>query len=166
MNSIIELLRSNRGNALINEDGVEDRFELLPALTETEIREFEHSLPCPLPAETRELLNFAQGFKGGALEEVTFGGPLTEFGLEEIFPHAITLAGDGFGNFWVIDLTSESKTWGPVFYACHDAPVIVYQSDDLLTFVEEVIRFSNRPWKSTIDDVHERLSNRIWRENP
>ena len=115
----------------------------------------------------RELLRFARGFKGvGALEEVSFGSLQAGFGLEEIFPHAIVLAGDGFGNFWVVDLTSESRSWGPIFYACHDAPVIVYQSEGLLRFVEEAIRFGNKPWKSEIDEVHEELSSRIWRDHP
>jgi hypothetical protein len=86
--------------------------------------------------------------------------------MEEIFPHAVTLAADGFGNFWVVDLTSESRAWAPIFYACHDPPVIVFQTDSLLDFVKEAIRFGNKPWKSEIDDVHEGLSTRIWRENP
>ena len=100
------------------------------------------------------------------LEEVTFGGPDPNFGLEDIFPYAIPLAGDGFGNFWIVDLTSESQSWGPIFYACHDAPVIVYQAESLLPFLQEVIRFGKKPWKSEIDDVHELMSSRIWRENP
>jgi hypothetical protein len=33
-------------------------------------------------------------------------------------------------------------------------------------FVQEVVRFGNKPWKGEIDDVHEALSDRIWRENP
>jgi len=86
--------------------------------------------------------------------------------MEEIFPHAVTLAADGFGNYWLVDLTSSSRAWAPIFYACHDAPVIVYQTDSLLHFVLEAIRFGNKPWKSEIDDVHEGLSARIWRENP
>jgi hypothetical protein len=86
--------------------------------------------------------------------------------MEEIFPCQITVASDGFGNFWTVDLTKESKTWGPIFYACHDTPVVVYQTDSLVHFVEEALRFGNRPWKSEINDVHERLSDRVWSENP
>jgi hypothetical protein len=114
-----------------------------------------------------ELLQFASGFEsGGALEEIRFADISGGFGMEEIFPHALAVAADGFGNYWIVDLTNESKSWGPIFYACHDAPVIVYQTDSLLHFVEEVIRFSGKPWKSELDDVHEQLSHRIWRDNP
>jgi hypothetical protein len=163
MNPIIDLLQKTRGTTFISEDGYETTFEFLPPLSGEELATFEATLPSPLPADIRELLQFARGCKG-VLEEINFSDSLG-FGMEEIFPHAISLAGDGFGNFWVVDLTSESKHWGPIFYACHDAPVIVYQSDDLLHFLKEAIRFENKPWKGEID-VHEEFSTRIWRENP
>src|ERR1035437_4388756 len=165
MNPLIELLQANLNRIFVNEDGIEDSFELLPPLTAQEISSFEASLPWSLPDEIRELVRFARGFRG-VLDEITFGGPGMEFGLENIFPHAISIAGDGFRNFWVVDLTTESVTWGPIFYVCHDAPAIVYQAPSLLRFIEEAIRFGNKPWKSEIDDVHEALSTRIWRENP
>jgi len=44
--------------------------------------------------------------------------------------------------------------------------VIVYQTDSLLHFIQEAVRFGNRPWKSEIDDVHEHFTNQVWRENP
>ena len=162
MNPIIELLRQNQQTIFVDEDGLEDPFELLPALTEQELAAFEASLPCPLPDEIRELLRFARGFKG-VLEEISFTDRFAGF-EEGIFPHAISLAGDGFGNFWIVDLTSTS--WGSVFYVCHDAPVVVYQAEDLRHFIQEALRSGNKPWKSEIDTVHEELSNRIWRDNP
>lgn len=48
----------------------------------------------------------------------------------------------------------------------NSAPVIVYQTDSLLHFVEEVVVSANKPWKSEIVDVHETFTTRIWRENP
>jgi hypothetical protein len=165
MNPIVELLKQSQGTLFVSEDGIEDRFELKPALTEQELATFEGSLPCPIPEEVREVLRFARGFDG-VLGGVSFAGLPAGFGLEQIFPHAVALAGDGFGNFWVVDLTRESMSWGPILYACHDAAVVVFQTDSLLHFLQEVIRYGNKPWKSEIDDVHESLSDRIWRENP
>jgi hypothetical protein len=107
MNSVIELLQQTEGAIFVNEDGLEDSFEVLPALSNEELERFQVSLPCSLPEEIRELLTFASGFKVGGLEEVWFAAE--GFGMEEIFPHAVTLAADGFGNFWVVDLTSESR---------------------------------------------------------
>ncbi len=165
MNPIVELLKQSQGTLFVNEDGIEHRFALRPPLTEQELADFEASLPCPIPGDVREVLSFARGFDG-VLGGISFCGSPGGFGLEEILPHAVTLAADGFGNFWIVDLTHESTSWGPIFYASHDAPVVVFQTESLLHFLQEVIRFGNKPWRSEIDDVHESLSDRIWRENP
>jgi len=87
-------------------------------------------------------------------------------GSKRFFPRLSPLQPDGFENYWLVDLIKDSKGWGPVFYACHDAPVIVFQATDAAHFVAEAIRFSNSPWTSEIDDVHEALTARIWRDNP
>jgi hypothetical protein len=164
MNPIIEFLKQTEGSVFINEDGLKNTFKLLAPLTEQELARFEEGLPCRPPDEYRELLRFASGFEGvlGGVSFVDAEG----FGLEDVFPNARTLAADGFGNSWVVDLTSESRSFGPIFYACHDAPVIVYQTDGLFHFIQEAIRMGNDPWTSEIDQVHENLAGRIWRENP
>ena len=167
MNSIIELLKANEGKLLINQDGLEDHLKLLPGLTEDQLMKLERSLPCPIPQDIRELLLLTNGFNvGGGLDEISFSDPFWAFGMEETFPHAMPLCADGFGNYWIVDLTSESHSWAPIFYVCHDPAVVVFQTDSLLHFVEEAIRFGNEPWRSELDDVHEKFSNRIWRENP
>lgn len=167
MNPIIDLLEHSRGAVFVNEDGVEDHFEVLPPLSDQELVQFAASLPCPIPDDVIELLKFARGAKlGGGLQEISFADLSSGFGLEEIFPNGVPIAADGFGNYWIVDLTSESTHWGPIFYACHDAPVIVYQTDSLLHFIDESIKFGHKPWKSEINDVHEQLADRIWRENP
>jgi hypothetical protein len=151
---------------LEDEDGEVSELRLLPPLSAVEFETLQSNLPCPLPADARELLAFARGIEG-ILDEVDFTGGLGGgFGVEEIFPHAIPLAHDGFGNYWIVDLTPETTTWGPIFFACHDAPVIVYQTDSLAHFIGELIRFGNPPWESEINEVHEVHQLRIWRENP
>jgi len=159
MDPIIDLLRHS------NEDGLEDRLELMPPLTDQELAAFEAGLSCRLPSEIRDLLEFARGFSG-VLDGLSFSGVPHGFGAEEIFPYGISLAGDGAGNFWVGDLTSDSRSRGPIFYACHDPPVVVYQAEGLSHFIQEAIRFVNRPWKSEISGVHGKLSHRLWRDNP
>jgi len=161
-----ETLRPADGITLEDEDGGVSQLELLPPLSGMEMETLQAGLPCPLPAEAKELFSFARGIEG-ILESVDFTGGLSGgFGMEEIFPHAIPIAHDGFGNYWIVDLTPESTTWGPIFFACHDAPVIVYQTDSLAHFISELIRFGNPPWESEINDVHEEHHARIWAENP
>lgn len=164
MNSVIELLKQAQGKVFVDEDRNETAFKLLPPLNDDELRALQAKIPCQIPDEMREVFRFARGFEG-VLDSIDFSGGTGEFGLEEVFTHGIEIAADGFGNSWVVDLSRESKVWGPIFYACHDAPVIVFQTHSLAHFVEEVLKFGNAPWKSEIDDVHERLSHRIWSEN-
>jgi hypothetical protein len=162
-----------QGSVYIEETGNQKTATLLPPLTERELSAFEASLPCGLPEDMRELLQFASGIEGAAcrlgdrfaIEEVCFAD-VQGFGLEDVFPHAKELAVDGCGNSWIIDLTSESKAFAPIFFACHDPPVIVYQTDSLLDFLRGVVRGSNLPWESEIAEVDRTLDGRIWRKNP
>jgi hypothetical protein len=88
------------------------------------------------------------------------------FEQKEVFPNGIPIARDGFGNFWVLDLTPQTAKTAPVFFACHDAPVILYQSSDIASFLTEVFRMSTPPHKSLVDDVHEDRLFDVWRKNP
>lgn len=166
MSELISLLQRTQGKTFTNEDGITDSFELLPPMSPEEIIRLQSRIPCALPSDIQELLQFSAGFRGGPLEKVTFAEIEGGFGLDAVFPYAIPIAADGFGNYWVVDLTLESTAWGPIFYACHDAPFVIFQCDSLLRFVEETIRFGNEPWQGEVNDVHEGLSTRIWRENP
>lgn len=56
--------------------------------------------------------------------------------------------------------------WGPIYFACHDAPVILYQADSLEHFLDELFRMFEPPRRSLIDDVHgDRLAH-VWQTNP
>jgi hypothetical protein len=113
VNQLIEFLKEMEGTVFANEDGLKDPFRLRPPLSEQELQSFEAGLPCRLPEEIRELLRFCRGFDGVLSYGVDFAPP--PFGLEDIFPSARELAADGFGNFWVVDLTSESTFFRPSF---------------------------------------------------
>lgn len=163
--SPLDILKKAEGTRFVDEDGNIDALKLLPPLSPEELSELKAAIPCPLPSEARELLEYCRGFDG-VLESIDFSGLLPGFGMEEIFPHAVPIAHDGFGNYWVVDLTAESTTWGPIFFVCHDAPVIVFQTDSLAHFINEIIKLGSSPWRSEINEVHENHHDRIWRENP
>ena len=88
------------------------------------------------------------------------------FELETLLPSGLPIAADGYGNFWVVDLTPDSTEFGPIFYACHDAPIILYQSDSLADFLTELFKMCSPPHESLIDDVHEDRLYHVWRTNP
>jgi hypothetical protein len=118
-----------------------------------------------LPADVRDALRVAKGLANGPLESFSLID-LEGFGLEEMLPHAYSIAHDGYGNYWVLDLLSSTTTWQPVFYVCHDPPVLAYQSASIEEFLQDAIAMWQHGPRSPIDVVHEDVVHRIWRESP
>jgi hypothetical protein len=164
--SLLQLVQSAAGMPMVDEDGEVDRLSLLPGLTSRELEQLAQRLPCPIPTEVHDLLAFTRGFENGPLESVCFAGMHEIFDFPEIFPHPLTIAHDGFGNYWVVDLHAHSTQWGPILYVCHDPPVIVMQSGTLQHFIKEVSRLANPPHASELNDVHEQATSLIWAKNP
>lgn len=163
----LEVVRAAEGTELRYEpQGEPEHLELLPPMTGSEIDGLATRIPCPLPDSVRDLLEHTRGFATGPLESLDFAG-LGTFEFPEIFPCPVDLAHDGFGNYWVVDLTSGSTGWGPIYFACHDPPIIAFQSPNLAHFLEEVLKLGdpNGP-RSEVDLVHEEHAMRIWTENP
>ena len=161
---LADMLRSLAGLPLTDESGQAHVLELRPPATDAEIRRLEETLPAPLPEEMRAALGVTTGLANGPLESFSLLD-LEGFGLEEAFPHAYSIAHDGYGNFWVLDLLPGDGAWGPVFYACHDPPVIGYQAETVEAFLGDVVAMW-RPGRSPVDRMHEEEVHRIWRENP
>jgi hypothetical protein len=161
----LEIIRRAQAGTLIDEDGNVVALELLPGLSNRELQDFAEQVPCRIPPEIAELLGACRGFYG-TVEQVEFTGRDLGFEFEAAFPYGLPIAADGFGNFWVVDLHPGTTTWGPIYFACHDAPVILYQAGSLEQFLSELFRMFEPPHQSLIDDVHEdRLAN-VWQTNP
>ena len=161
--SLVELVREGAKVRLTDEEGEPISIELLPGLTPAEIEELEGTLPCPLPAEVRELLELCGGVDGvGA--EVDFSRLRGTNVLHDLFPHGLAIASDGFGNFWTVDLWPSSQEWGPIYFHCHDPPMILLQSPSLRHFLGAL--FEPCQPGNAIDDVHEDRLFEVWRKNP
>ena len=161
-----DIVKNALAKDLTDEDGEAVLIELLPGLDDDSIAEFEASLPCALPDEMRELLRFCRGFEGVVADQVDFTGEDIMFEHDIIFPHGVPIASDGFGNFWIADLSPDSTEFGPIWFACHDAPVILYQSRRLSDFLSELFKMCEPPYESLVDDVHEDRIREVWRTNP
>ena len=161
----LEIIRQAQADTLIDEDGHVVTLELLPSLSQAELQDFADQLPCPIPPEIMELLSACGGFYG-TVEQVDFTGRDLIFEFEPAFPDGLPIAADGYGNFWVVDLNPHSTRWGPIYFVCHDAHVVLYQADSLEQFLSELFRMFEPPHQSLVDDVHEdRLAN-VWQTNP
>jgi cell wall assembly regulator SMI1 len=160
---LADMLRSLAGLQLTDEDGQAHVLELRPPATDAEIRRLEQALPAPLPDEMRAALGVTTGLENGPLESFSLLD-LEGFGLEEAFPQAYSIAHDGSGNYWVLDLLPGDGAWSPVFYACHDPPVIGYQAETIEAFLGDVVAMW-RPGRSPVDRMHEEEVHRIWRDD-
>lgn len=159
---IIESVLSERFQ---DEDGNEFSVQLHPGLSESEYEDFAGSLPVPPPAEISDLLRFTRGFDFSPVERVDFRGELA-FEYEPAFPHGLPICSDGFGNFWVVDVNPESGAWAPVFYACHDPPVIAWQAPSLGEFLQELFELGRRHASNAVGHVHDEVVFEIWKLNP
>jgi len=161
----LEIIRQARAETVTDEDGHVVTLELLSGLAQTELQDFADQVPCRVPPEITELLRACSGFYG-TVELVDFTGRDLMFEFEPACPHGLPIAGDGYGNFWVVDLHPNTARWGPIYFACHDAPVILYQADSLEQFLDELFRMFEPPHQSLIDDVHEDRLAHVWQTNP
>lgn len=162
---LADTLRALAGARLRDEDGDEQIIELLPPATAEELLALEAGLPAPLPREIREALMVSKGLANGPLESFSLVD-LEGFGLEEMFPYAYSIAHDGFGNYWVLDLLPTSTGWSPVYYVCHDPPVVVWQAATIDEFLQSAIAMWQPGPRSAVDLVHDDSTATIWRSNP
>jgi hypothetical protein len=47
-----------------------------------------------------------------------------------------------------VDLRLGSDNWGPIYFCCHDAPVMLLQAATLQQFVSEAFKIYTPPYKS------------------
>ena len=66
----------------------------------------------------------------------------------------------------MLDLLSTTSSWQPVFYACHDPPVIAYQAATIEDFLRDTVAMWQVDRRSAVDIVHEDVVMQIWRTNP
>lgn len=162
---LADMLRAFDHMALVDEDGQKQTIELLPPITPDELRTLEQRLPGPIPGDIRQALLVSKGLANGPLESFSLVD-LEGFGLEEVFPNAHSIAHDGYGNYWVIDLLPTSTSWSPVYFACHDPAVIVYQAATVEEFLDSAMDLWRPGRRSAVGLVHEEAAMRIWDQNP
>jgi hypothetical protein len=151
---------------LVDKGGDVVEFELAPGFPSADIDGLADELGVPLSGELRALLGHTAGIDNGPLHAIDFTGRSLSFGDPDAFPMGLPIAGDGFGNFWILDLTPDDAETVPVFFACHDPPVILYQSPNIGDFLHEAFRMLVPPHASAVDDVHEDRLFNVWRDNP
>jgi hypothetical protein len=139
---------------------------LAPPLSADEIERLQEEVGAPLPRELRAALGHTAGIGGTRLDAIDLSGRDMEYEDRDLFPLGLPVATDGAGNFWVLDLSPVERDVAAVFFACHDPPIVLYQSPSLWHFLEQVFRMQAPPHTSLVDDVRRDRSFNVWRTNP
>lgn len=182
---LAEILADLEGLEFPGKDGKHNHVQLLPALSAAELAKFAGTLPCALPGEIEDLLKHTRGLKfvrqapdRARRESKDVPAPVIGWtvditgesgggqALDEIMPGGLSIASDECGNSWTVDLTAQSKQWGPLFYLCHDPPVVVYQCDTLADFLQQIKEELNFPGKSELHQMTSELDMQVWQNNP
>lgn len=118
------------------EDDDKPVLKIQPGMSASEISAFEAKLPGKLPPAIRDLLSVSSGFSIGE-DEVDFC-QYNEWAYSFLLPHVIVLRSDGSGDSWVIEVNSKNGDWCHVWFECHDPPVLQYQCETLIEFIDGV----------------------------
>jgi len=160
----LERIKAAETRKFVDAFGDESEISLTPGVDKSRLQEIEGRLGAKLPEELREVLMYCGELEGLGME-IDFTGEKMMFGQEDVFQHGHPILGDGFGNFWVVDVTPENTSEAPVFFACHDAPVILFQSDSLSDFLGEVFKRGEEQ-ASLLDAVSDDRLFKVWKKNP
>jgi hypothetical protein len=147
-----------------DEDNKPYRVELKRGLNEEALDRFTAQFPShKLPADIKELLQYASGFYFSGIDEITFDRS-SEFGLDNLFPWSVQLADDGFGNSWILDVDKQGN-WGAVFYVSHDPAVVVKHSNNLTEFLQHIDEYGKKGSASHLGVILEETAQEIWKNN-
>lgn len=116
----------------MNEDGTPYEPEWLGTAAPEEIARLEARVG-PLTDDYREaarLIGRAEGF--GSVDRFDFAAP-EPWGFAEILLEGAVFAEDGLGNAWIADIAAGPPT--PVYFVCHDPPVIVLEARSFVEFL-------------------------------
>ena len=162
----VEAIRRAQEASLVDEDGDPVVLELAAPLSDSELEGLATEVGAPLPSELRAVLEYTAGIEDSALDGIDFTGRSMSFEDRDVFPLGLPIAADGFGNFWVLDLGPDETETAAVFFACHDPPIVLFQSSTLAEFLGETFRMQKPPHSSLVADVHDDLLFNVWGTNP
>lgn len=165
--SLKELVGIYEGREVRFPDDDDSKFTvtLRDGLDAAQMDALQQAWPFPIPDDYRTLLTYCAGFESSPHEAFGFDlKPVSDF--LELIPYSIEIAADGFGNYWLLELQPDGHALGPIWYLCHDAPVLLLQSNTLHDFIVETFKLVADGERSLVDYVHEDAMMDIWYNNP
>lgn len=156
------MLQQAKSEKFVRDDGESVAIRIFSAGGGLNEELFRKNYKKPFTKEVAELLDLTPGFELG-YTEVHFTETQMQ-GYHFLFPDWMELCGDGFGNFWVAEVQDQTHEWKPIWFVCHDPPVVVRVADNLANFIDLVLdayRKSPHIKENWFSLSHER-ANQVW----
>ena len=141
--SLVNIIKSFEHLPLTDKKGRAQTIEIFPPCPKNVLAEIEYSIPCSLPPEFCNTLDYCHGFKINDIF-VDLTGKTFLFGADNMFPNGVPIAKDACGNHWLADLNKKSHAFGPIYFVCHDPAIVLYQCATINDFVTDLFQ-SFRP---------------------
>lgn len=160
----LEIIEELKRSTFVDEDGEDYKLEFLNGLTDQQIENLKQKFPNKhIPIELVEILKFTKGWDGYGPEMVYFDS-ISEFGFTQLSKYSISLGTDGFGNYWILDL-SEKGELGKVFFACHDPAVLIINSQNLNEHLNHLLEFYKNPINSPLISIDSNITLDVWKND-
>ena len=135
MPSTREIIQAEVEQNLIDENRKPVLPRLLPDLTREELMSLGARWLCRHRTMSATFRSSVRAWKG-MLEQIDFPRRSVRDGWKDVLlPYRHPTAHDGCANFWVVDPQLGSDNWGPIYFCCHDAPVMLFEAAPLQQFV-------------------------------
>jgi len=161
----IEIIKKLKSSTYINEDGEKETLTFEFGLTKDEVSYLSKKFPSnKIADELVEILKETRGWGGYGLDAVSFDR-IEEFGLIELVPRSVALGHDGFGNYWLLEISNNGDL-GKIFYVCHDPSVLVLYCDTINEFLVYLDEFYRDVENSYLNNIHDKIVFDIWNKKP
>lgn len=133
---LIELLRRLANEELVREDGMPIRASVMPLGTGMNEESFRERPPEVMQPEFAALVEKCSGLQVGYLEVLFTEHRMQGYGF--LLADWMGVLDDGFGNHWAMELGATDPA-GPVWFVCHDPPVMTLAAPTLAGFLDLVV---------------------------
>jgi hypothetical protein len=133
---LYKLMQSFAAEKLVGEDGVPCRASVMPLGSGMNEEGFREQPPKVMQPEFAALVERCAGLQVGYLEVLFTEHRHQGYGF--LMADWMGVLEDGFGNHWAMELGARDPA-GPVWFVCHDPPVMTLAAPTLAEFLDLVV---------------------------
>ncbi len=136
-----DALKDLNGTVIQRELEITEEVELLPPLSEPEVRAVEKMLGMTCAAHIRDMLLFSRGLGCGVFgKSLDFSQVVNDGSIVTISERGLCLSPFDANEKFYVDLTTDLSSWDKVFFVSSEPAVMILQSESLPDFLFNFVR--------------------------